>query len=68
MTSKNRRISERILRFEVLHVLFCLRAEVFNGGLGISKFQFLILKYIFFSCKFLPVLGHQTMDLEVDPH
>ncbi len=52
MTSKNIKISERISRFEVLHVLFCLRAEVFYGGLGLSKFQFLILKYIFSAVNF----------------
>jgi hypothetical protein len=48
--------SEEISGFEVLDVLFRAEGfsfglEVLHGGLGINKFQFLIKKQDFFSCK-----------------
>jgi hypothetical protein len=51
-----------------------LRAEGFScslvvlyGGLGISKLQFLIKKIEikFQTINFFPILGHQTMDLDL---
>ncbi len=66
MTHKNRRKSRIVLSTGCS----LLRAEGFScslgvlyGDLGISKLQFLIKKIdIKFSCKFFPILGHQTLD------
>jgi len=41
---------------------------VLYGGLGISKLQFLIkkIKIKISSCKFFSILGHQTLDPQLE--
>ncbi len=46
---------------------FSWSLEVLYGGLGISKMQYLIQKIsIFFSCKFVPILGHKNPGFGLD--
>ncbi len=48
---------------------FSCSLEVLYGDLRICKLQVLIKKYyFFFSCEFFSFFGHQTLDLDPDPH
>ncbi len=42
--------------------------DVLYGGLGISKLQFLITKYNFFSAVNFKFFLIETLDLDLDPH